>query len=69
MPKLIVKSGADVAKELPLDKEKFTIGRMPDNDLELRDSLVSRRHTELIRHGPRITLYDMGSSNGTFVNN
>lgn len=69
MPKLIVKSGAGVVKELPLDKEKFTIGRMPDNDLELRDSLVSRRHTELIRHGTRVTLYDMGSSNGTFVNN
>jgi len=69
LTKLVVKSGADVAKELPLDKEKFTIGRMPDNDLELRDSLVSRRHTELIRHGVRITLYDMGSSNGTFVNN
>ncbi len=64
-----MKSGAEVVRELPLEKEKFTIGRMPDNDLELRDSLVSRRHTELIKHGPRVTLYDMGSSNGTFVNN
>ncbi|MBI4565029.1 MAG: FHA domain-containing protein [Planctomycetes bacterium] len=67
MPKLIVKSGG-TGREWPLAKETFSIGRTPENDLEVKDSLISRRHSSIVRKGERYVLYDLGSSNGTFVN-
>lgn len=68
MAKLIVTAGPLGQREIELKKDVFSMGRMPENDIELRDSLVSRKHSELIRRGNRYTLYDLGSSNGTYVN-
>ncbi|NUN49918.1 MAG: FHA domain-containing protein [Candidatus Brocadiae bacterium] len=68
MAKLIATSGPVAPRDIELVKDVFSMGRMPENDLELRDSLVSRKHSELIRRGNRYTLYDLGSSNGTYVN-
>ncbi len=68
-PRLTMKQGTQVIKEILLEKDSYTVGRMPDNDIELRDTLVSRRHTEFIKRGTKYTLYDLGSSNGTYVNN
>jgi adenylate cyclase len=49
-------------------KDNLSIGRTPENDIELKDSLISRRHTSIVRKGDRFMVYDLGSSNGTFVN-
>jgi adenylate cyclase len=68
LAKLIATSGPISPRELEVSKDVFSLGRMPENDVELRDSLVSRKHSELIRRGNRFTLYDLGSSNGTYVN-
>ncbi|MBI2922695.1 MAG: FHA domain-containing protein [Planctomycetes bacterium] len=68
MAKLIVTAGPLGQREIEVNKDVFSLGRMPENDIELRDSLVSRKHSELIRRGNRFTLYDLGSSNGTYVN-
>ncbi len=67
MPKLIVKQGGS-SREVPLTKETVSIGRTPENDIELKDSLISRKHTSVVRKGERWVVYDLGSSNGTFVN-
>jgi adenylate cyclase len=67
LPKLIVKQ-AGVSREVPLTKETLSIGRTPENDIELKDSLISRKHTSVVRKGDRWVVYDLGSSNGTFVN-
>ncbi len=67
MPKLIVKQGG-TSRDMPLTKENFCIGRTPENDLEVKDSLISRRHSSIIKKGDRHILYDLGSSNGTYVN-
>ncbi|HZE96413.1 MAG TPA: adenylate/guanylate cyclase domain-containing protein [Planctomycetota bacterium] len=67
MPKLIVKQGGQ-SREVPLNKETISIGRTPENDIELKDSLISRKHTSIVRKGERWVVYDLGSSNGTFVN-
>jgi adenylate cyclase len=66
--RLIVRQPEKPVREMPLEKEIFTIGRMPDNDIELRDSLVSRKHSEIVKQGNRHAVYDAGSSNGTYVN-
>lgn len=68
MAKLIVTTGPLAPREIEIGKDVFSMGRMPENDIELRDSLVSRKHSELIRRANRFTLYDLGSSNGTYVN-
>lgn len=67
MPKLIVRQGG-TSREVPLSKDTLSIGRTPENDIELKDSLISRKHTSIVRKGDRYVVYDLGSSNGTFVN-
>src|SRR6188474_214872 len=68
MPKLIIKQGGS-SRDFPLTKDTIRIGRTPENDIELKDSLISRKHTSIVRKGDRYVVYDLGSSNGTFVNN
>lgn len=47
----------------------ITIGRDIDNDIVLKDPSVSRHHTQIIVHDDNsISISDMGSANGTFVN-
>jgi adenylate cyclase len=46
----------------------FTVGRLAQSDLPLRDATVSRRHAELVTDGTAVTVRDLGSTNGTFVN-
>ena len=47
---------------------KVTIGRAPDNTLVLGDSKVSSHHAEIRPEGQYYSLVDLGSTNGTFVN-
>ena len=44
------------------------VGRAPTCDLSVSDPTISRRHAELIVDDEQVTLRDLGSSNGTFVN-
>ena len=44
------------------------IGRLPECDVVLPDSNVSRRHAELQRKGDGVFVTDLGSTNGTKVN-
>jgi len=68
VPKLIIRAGGS-SREVTLVKENFCIGRTPENDLEVKDALISRRHSSIVRKNERYVVYDLGSSNGTFVNN
>ncbi|HVE41262.1 MAG TPA: adenylate/guanylate cyclase domain-containing protein [Planctomycetota bacterium] len=67
MPKLIIRQGGS-SRDFPLTKDSISIGRTPENDIELKDSLISRKHTSIVKKGERYVVYDLGSSNGTFVN-
>ena len=55
-------------KDIPLRAGRYVIGRTPDADLHLPLPSVSRRHCEIVvdDKGPRAR--DLGSSNGTFLN-
>lgn len=49
-------------------RERNSIGRLPDNDLVLSDTLVSRRHCVVVRNDQAWSVIDEGSRFGTFVN-
>lgn len=51
-----------------LTEERITIGRAPDNLLQIDDPSVSGRHAQLTLAGERYQLQDLNSTNGTRVN-
>ena len=52
----------------PLFKDRLTIGRTDQNDIQLKASYVSRRHAVIVTDGDRTRVIDWGSKNGVFVN-
>lgn len=55
-------------KRIPIDKDRFVIGRRPGMDLTLLSQRVSGRHAEIVVAGESLFIRDLGSKNGTFVN-
>jgi len=55
-------------REHPLTDETITIGRAVENDIVITSKRVSREHARLRREGWRAILEDLGSTNGTFLN-
>lgn len=51
-----------------LDSPKVRIGRASDNEVSLSDLSLSREHAQIARRGNRYRLRDLGSRNGTFLN-
>ncbi len=49
-------------------EDALTLGRSPDNDLQINDPKVSRYHCVIERKDARYVLKDLNSSNGTFLN-
>jgi adenylate cyclase len=58
----------DELKVFYLTKEKVIIGKLPENDIELKDNTVSRQHCQLQRVGKGYKLTDIKSTNGCYVN-
>ena len=52
----------------PLFKNRLTIGRTDQNDIQLKASYVSRRHAVIVTDGDKTRVIDWGSKNGVFVN-
>jgi len=53
---------------IKLDRLPLRLGRDPDNELVLEDDGVSRRHARIERRSGRVVLMDVGSTNGTLLN-
>lgn len=51
-----------------LTEERITVGRLSDNTIQLDDGSVSSHHGELLVQDGAVTVKDLGSTNGTFVN-
>jgi hypothetical protein len=49
-------------------RDGLTIGRSDENDVIVRDGRVSRKHARIVADGSGFAIEDLGSSNGTFVN-
>lgn len=69
MPRLVVIKGADEGKQFELTESVVSLGRDASNRIRLHDTEVSRRHAEIRQTENGYHLVDIGSANGTFLNN
>jgi pSer/pThr/pTyr-binding forkhead associated (FHA) protein len=65
---LVVVRGPNAGSRFLLDRDTTQVGRHPDSDIFLDDVTVSRRHAELRRTDSGVTVQDLGSLNGSYVN-
>lgn len=62
-------SGKYQGGEFPIVPEReLVIGRSNDIDVALIEDMVSRRHARVLLQGESLIIEDLGSTNGTFVN-
>jgi pSer/pThr/pTyr-binding forkhead associated (FHA) protein len=66
---LLVKRGPNAGSRFLLDRAATSVGRHPASDIFLDDVTASRRHAEFRRENGQFRVVDVGSLNGTFVNN
>jgi pSer/pThr/pTyr-binding forkhead associated (FHA) protein len=66
--KLIVLAGAKDGTQIPLKKDKFVIGRASECTLRAGSDAISRRHCSIVRTDGIWIASDMGSRNGTYIN-
>ncbi len=69
MAKLYLKFDQSVLKEVPLTQAPTTIGRLPDNTLQIDNLAVSGHHARVYWNEGHYVIEDLGSLNGTYVNN
>ena len=65
---LILSLNSSVLGEFPLSKERITLGRKSENDIQVDNLAVSGRHAAIITILSDSFLEDLDSTNGTFVN-
>lgn len=68
MAKLILSMDGLTLKEIPLSKERITIGRKPHNDIQIDNLAISGEHAAIVTILNDSFLEDLASTNGTFVN-
>ncbi|MFM8265566.1 MAG: FHA domain-containing protein [Acidimicrobiia bacterium] len=66
---LVVRQGPEIGTRYTLHGDSVSVGRVPENDIQLDDFTVSRQHALLVRENQDWILRDLGSLNGTYVNN
>ncbi len=65
---LVVIYGLDLGKKYNVDQKNVSIGRSSSADVQIDQESVSRNHCKLINTGQTVLLRDLGSTNGTYVN-
>lgn len=66
---LVMRAGPNPGTTFALEGDLLTIGRDSTNTIVINDAEVSRRHSRLTLQGGKYLIEDLGSTNGTFVNN
>jgi len=65
---LLANNGPQAGHKYELKGELWILGRHPDCHIVIEVGAVSRNHCQIIRDGDRYLLEDLGSRNGTFLN-
>jgi len=65
---LVVIYGMELGKKFNLDNPSLIIGRSSKCDVQIDQESVSRNHCKLINTGKSVLVRDLGSTNGTYVN-
>jgi len=65
---LIYPPGPDMGKRFPLTRNEIVLGRGGDCDIQVDRDSVSRRHARVFRDGEAWMAEDLGSTNGSYVN-
>ena len=66
--RLVVRRGPQPNQAFDISQDATTLGRGINNDIVINDREISRNHLRLLRAGDGLTVEDLGSTNGTFVN-
>jgi transcriptional regulator with GAF, ATPase, and Fis domain len=67
-PRLIALSGPSKGRTFELADGECSIGREPASSLFLNDPLISRQHARIVNSATEVSILDLNSRNGTFVN-
>jgi serine/threonine-protein kinase len=68
MPKLVCQSGPNAGHEYTIAKDLVVLGRQSSCDVQIVDTMASRAHCHIRRDGKLWSLIDLGSRNGTLLN-
>lgn len=66
---VVIHRGPAKGARFLIAEDKCSIGRSPESAIFLDDVTVSRSHAEITRSGKGFQILDLGSLNGTYVNN
>ena len=68
MARLVLSLDSQTLAEYNMTKERYTVGRLPDNDIRIDNAAVSGHHSLIINILNDSFLEDLNSTNGTYVN-
>lgn len=68
-PYLIIIGGHHVGKLYHLEMGEMVAGRSPECDIWIEDNMISRKHFTIRRDDKEMTIKDLKSTNGTYLNN
>lgn len=68
MPRLVLLTEGFTGRSFELKAERNTVGRHEDNSFQIPHSSVSGHHAEILLQGETVTVKDLGSTNGTYLN-
>ena len=65
---LVVIYGSDLGRKYNLEAPTLVVGRSSKSDIQIDQESVSRAHSKIVNSGRVIRIRDLGSTNGTYVN-
>ena len=68
MGKLYILNGPEMGRSFELREDATYVGRSADNDVQIQDKTVSRRHLKIVKRGNKYLITDLNSRNKTFFN-